>query len=89
MPSVTHRLRSDEPFELDTFWWRPAAAGALPPEDSRGELHGTLRYLPQRGLELTVFDLGAGSPLQDCVRIPVLFGETLGGSAASYSTRSH
>lgn len=73
---MLHWLRSDEPFELDTFWWRPGSDGQLPAEGSAAETHGTLRYSPQRGLELTVFDLLPGLDAFQG-RIPVLFGETL------------
>lgn len=74
----TNRLRSDEFFELDTFWWRPGSNGQLPAEGSAGEAHGTLRYSPESGLELTAFDLLPGlAAFQGPDRIPVLFGETL------------
>jgi hypothetical protein len=67
------RLRSDQPFEFDTFWWRPGSDGELPAEN-----HGTLRYSPQHGLELTVFDLfSERESFQGPSRVPVLRGETL------------
>jgi hypothetical protein len=75
---MPHRLRSDESFELDTFWSRPGANGELPIEGSVVKHHGTLRYSPQRGLELTVFDLFPGLEVfQGPSRVPLLFGETL------------
>lgn len=74
---MSHRLRSDEPFDLDTFWWSPDSEGPVAEGGGAGS-HGTLRYSPQGGLELTVFDLLPDiAPFQEPDRIPVLFGETL------------
>lgn len=75
---MTHRLRSDESFELDTFWSRPGPDGRLPTEGGGAQTHGTLRYSPGRGLELTVFDLFPElKAFEETNRVPVLFGETL------------
>jgi hypothetical protein len=73
-----HRLRSDEAFELETFWWRPDHDGRPPDDGSRPSSHGTLRFTPDHGVELTAFDLlGDLNPLQGLRRLPALFGETL------------
>ncbi|MCA1707305.1 MAG: hypothetical protein LC808_30185 [Actinobacteria bacterium] len=75
---MPHRLRSDEAFELETFWWRPDRNGRPPDDGSRPPSHGTLRFTPDHGVELTVFDLlGDLNPLQGVGRLPALFGETL------------
>ena len=44
------RFQWDEPFELEGFWWPPEGA-------DHAERHGTLRFRPDTGMELTVFDL--------------------------------
>jgi hypothetical protein len=74
---MVHRLRSDESFELDSFWWSPDSESSVA-QGGGAKSHGTLRYSPRRGFELTVFDLLPGLfPFQEPDRIPVLFGETL------------
>lgn len=67
---MDHRLRSDEPFELETFWWSPNSEYPVAEGAGVGS-HGTLHYSPERGLELTVFDLLPGvAPFQEPDRIP-------------------
>lgn len=72
------RLRSDEAFELETFWWPPDTDGRSRDADSRPSSHGTLHFTPDHGVELTVFDLLSDpNPLGPLSRLPTLFGETL------------
>lgn len=73
------RLRSDQAFDLETFWWPPDPHGQPPDDGNPPSRHGTLHFTPDRGVELTVFDLLADAPpLQVPGRcFPALFGETL------------
>lgn len=79
MGGVRRRVRSDEPFELDTFWWSPAPDDGVASAQAPAHAHGSLRYTPERGLELTAFDLlDDAEPFHAPGRFPVLFGETTG-----------
>jgi hypothetical protein len=75
---MSPRLRSDEAFGLETFWWRPDDDGRPPNDGTQPPSHGTLRFTPDHGVELTVFDLLTDlTPLQVPGRLHALFGETL------------